>query len=250
MSSWSLLVTVLPKRCGTVSWKLPLPAEKEWLGNYWGVIIFNGGRLAVAVLVGGLQRKKDGWRLCGPGGEGWEWDKSTCMCAVLKLECYLSYRPRQANGSAIRTQSLWRGQIYNIYTSLSLQNSLWTSAFTCETLNGWLCVYVVKKDRASLLTKCFQKSGNVATLQLLYLIIFLHSLLSCILPFLSHSFSCESCTHLLTTPLIISLSLLFSKRYLINYSLADFLHVMLRFPFGIILAVSTRTPTDQQTVAP
>lgn len=136
---------------------------------------------------------------------------------------------------------------YNIYTSLSLQNSLWTSAFTCETPNCWLCVYVVKKDRAILLTKCFKKSGNVATLKLLYLIIFLHSLLSCILPFLSHSFSCEYCTHL-TAPLIISLSELFRKRYLINYSLVDFLRFMLRFPAGIILAVDTRTPTDKQTI--
>lgn len=137
---------------------------------------------------------------------------------------------------------------YNIYTSLSLQNSLWTSAFTCETPNCWLCVYVVKKDRASLLTKCFKKSGNVATLKLLYLIIFLHSLLFRIHPFLSHSFSCEYCTHLVTTPLLISLSQLFRKRYLINYSLVDFLRFMLRFPVGIILAVDTRTPTDKQTV--
>lgn len=52
------------------------------------------------------------------GGERREWEKRTSsnrtrgkllrsgMCAVLKVECYLSYRPRQANGSAIRTRSL------------------------------------------------------------------------------------------------------------------------------------------------
>lgn len=169
MSSWSLFVTVLPKRCGTVSWKLPLPGEKEWLGNYWGVIILNGGKIGGGSLSGWFTAKQGWLTMRLSGGDGREWEKSTTlnrtrgkllrsgMCTVLKLECYLSYRPRQANGSAIRTRSLWRGQKYNIYTSLSLQNSLWTSAFTCETPNCWLCVYVVKKDRASLLTKCFKK---------------------------------------------------------------------------------------------
>lgn len=114
--------------------------------------------------------------------------------------------------------------------------------------NVWLCVYAVKKDRASLLTKClkkiWQRCNSEASLSN-----YIPSLFSCILPFLSHSFSCESCTHLLTSPLIISLSQLFSKRYLINYNLFDFLHVTLCFPFGMALAVGTRTPKDQQTVA-
>jgi hypothetical protein len=98
------LETSAPWREG-MAWKL--------LGCY----NFKQGRLAVAVLVGGYSETRMVDYTTIRRGDGWEWDKTpraklrSGMWAVLKLERYLNYRPRQANGTAIRIRSLWRGQI-------------------------------------------------------------------------------------------------------------------------------------------